>query len=244
MRHRLLALVLLAVTACERGSGDTMTGSGPVPTWVERIRSPARAGTGRPPLLVLLHGIGADEDDLFPLAAEVDDRLLVVSLRAPHGYGPGWAWFRIDFHPGGRLVPDLPQARAALVHLTRWIEAVPSRLGSDPARTFLLGFSQGAMMSLGVLGAIPERLAGVVALSGRTPEDLFEPTAGREAMARVPLLVAHGIADDVLPETEGRRLRDGFASLSRDFTYREFDVGHGITGPEVRLVAAWLAARL
>ncbi len=210
-------------------------------TFVERVRP---APGGRPPLLVLLHGIGADENDLFPLAAELDPRFTVVSLRAPRHYHGGWAWFDIEFAPGGRVVPDVAQARATLADLVAWLEAAPGRLGTDPANTFLFGFSQGAMMSLGVLRTVPERLAGVVALSGRYSADLFPPAAPDDAVGRVPLFVAHGTHDDVLPVEHGRSVRDAFQPLSRDFTYREYPIGHAIGGDELRLVAEWLAARL
>jgi phospholipase/carboxylesterase len=232
--------VVLALAAC-RDAGEHVS---PIPDFVERRADPRRPTAAPPPLLVLLHGIGTDENDLFPLAQAVDPRFAVVSLRAPGDYHGGYAWFHIDFLAGGRVRPDLPQARASLARLIAWIESTPARLGTDPRRTFLLGFSQGAMMALGALGEVPERLAGVVALSGRAPGELFEPRASREAIARVPLLVAHGSHDDVLPVESGRTIRAAFAPLSHDFTYREFPIGHGISDEELALVADWLAAHL
>jgi phospholipase/carboxylesterase len=241
MPTRLAVLgVILALASCRQG-GDVVTSA---PTWIERRAEPRQPSSDRPPLLVMLHGIGADENDLFPLARAVDPRFEVVSLRAPHDYSIGHAWFHIDILPGGRVVPDVGQAHEALADLVRWIEAAPARLGTDARRTFLLGFSQGAMMALGALGAAPERLAGVVALSSRAPAGLFEASASPEAISRVPLFVAHGTHDDVLPVANGRGVRDAFALLSRDFTYEEFPIGHGIGDEELALVAAWLAAHL
>jgi len=216
----------------------------PAPKFVERTTGP-RGGTGETaPLLVLLHGIGADENDLFPLARAFDPRFRVVSLRAPHRYSGGWAWFHIDLLPGGRVIPDTDQARETLADFVRWVEVAPTRLGTDPKRTFLLGFSQGAMMALGVLRAMPERLAGVVALSGRDPAALVDHPASPDAVARVPLLIAHGTLDDVLPVENGRQARDAFSELSRDFTYHEFAIGHAIGDDELAVVASWLAAHL
>jgi len=211
--------------------------------FVERA-VPPRHESSAPPLLVLLHGIGADENDLLPLARFLDPRLHVVSLRAPRDYVVGYAWFPIEFRAEGTVVPDVSAARATLAELTRWIAAAPGRLATDPARTFLLGFSQGAMMSLGALITVPECLAGVIALSGRFSPALFEAKAHAEAIARVPLLVAHGTHDDVLPIEHGRGVRDAFAGRVSELTYREFRVGHGIAPDELELVATWLAARL
>jgi phospholipase/carboxylesterase len=239
-RTRAALCALAALASCG--------GDGPMhapPTWTTRTVEARETSPGeRPPLLVLLHGIGADEDDLLPLASVLDPRFTVTSLRAPHAYHVGAAWFHIDFRPGGQVVPDVDQARETLADLVRWIEAAPARTGTDPARTFLLGFSQGAMMSLGVLETAPERLAGVVALSGRAPGDLFPRRARLEAIAAVPLFVAHGTRDDLLPVDNGRRTRDTYQGVSHDFTYREFPVGHGIGDDELAVVGAWLRAHL
>jgi phospholipase/carboxylesterase len=205
---------------------------------------PAREASAAPPLVLLLHGIGADEHDLLPLARFLDPRCQVVSLRAPRDYVVGHAWFPVDFRPDGSVVPDAAAARETLADLQEWLAAAPARLGTDPARTFLLGFSQGAMMSLGLLLTMPERLAGVAALSGRFAPGLFAATAPPEAIARVPLLVAHGLHDDVLPIVHGRGVRDAFAGRIADFTYRELPIGHEISPAELDLVSGWLSARL
>jgi phospholipase/carboxylesterase len=192
----------------------------------------------------MLHGIGADENDLFPIARLLDPRLKVVSLRAPRPYVSGHAWFDLDFRPDGSVVPDVAQAKAALADLARWLGDAPARHGTDPARTYVLGFSQGAMMNVGLLQTVPERLAGVIALSGRDPTGLFEATADRIEIGQVPLLVAHGQFDDLLPISHGRAIRDRFEGWSRDFSYREFPVAHGVSEEEIEVIADWLARRL
>ncbi len=210
-------------------------------TLVERVLPPREAAPGAPSLLVLLHGIGADEHDLLPLARFLDPRSVVVSLRAPYEYVVGYSWFPVDFRPGGEVVADVPAARASLDGLVRWLDDAPARLGTDASQTRLLGFSQGAMMSLGVLLTAPERLGAVVALSGRFAPALFEATAPAEAVARIPVLVAHGLHDDILPVANGRGVRDMLASRTADLTYREFPIGHEIGPDEIALVADWLA---
>jgi phospholipase/carboxylesterase len=234
-----LAVVLAAVACNDRA--PIM----PAPDFVARVAEPRQAGTdATPPLLVLLHGIGADENDLLPLGPLLDPRLKVVSLRAPRDYQIGYAWFQIDWGADGSVRPHLDQAKQSLADLERWLESAPARYGTDPARTYLLGFSQGAMMSLGVLRTAPQLLAGVMALSGRDPEALFPMTAPADAVGAVPLLVAHGTLDDLLPVENGRRTRAAFEGVSRDFTYREFPVGHGIAQEEILWVREWLRVHL
>jgi len=240
-----VAVALACFAACDEKNGTMQSQRELGPAWLERVLEARATVAGeQPPLLVLLHGIGADESDLLPIAQHLDPRLKVVSLRAPHRYQIGYAWFQIAFRSDGSVVPDVAQARDALADLVRWLEAAPGRLRTDPRRTYLLGFSQGAMMSLGALRTIPDRLAGVVALSGRWADGLFEAPAPRDEVARVPLFVAHGTYDTVLPIDNGRRTRDAFQGLSRDFTYREFPVDHGIDDAELGAVAQWLGERL
>lgn len=234
--------VLVPLAGCGEG-GRSMT-SKESPAWVERVTGPRRGEDGPPPLLVMLHGIGADESDLFPIAHMLDPRFKVVSLRAPRSYYVGYAWFHIDFHADGTLTPHVTEAQQTLADLIRWMRAVPARQGTDPSQTFLLGFSQGAMMSLGVLRSAPDVLAGVVVLSGHPPDRLFEVRAAPEAIARVPLLVVHGTLDEVLPIEGGRRIRTAFETLSRDFTYREYPIGHGVSAEEIAFVNEWLGAHL
>jgi phospholipase/carboxylesterase len=234
--------VAIAAPACD--DPTPMPSASDRPAFVERTLAPRRPSDGPPPLLVLLHGIGADEDDLFPLAAHLDPRLHVVSLRAPRDYQVGYAWFDLGWRADGTVVPDVGQARRALADLVRWLEAAPARLGVDPRRVYLLGFSQGAMMSLGVLRTAPRRLAGVIALSGRASPEVFPGDAPAADVAAVPLFVAHGTVDDVLPIANGRATRDLLEGLVDDFTYREYPIGHGIGPEELRDVAAWLGRRL
>lgn len=236
-----VALVVALLIGC--GDGRRAAFDGPPPALVERVVQPRSPGAGPPPLLVLLHGLGGNEKDLLPVAAQLDPRLLVVSLQAPRSYQAGFAWFQITFRGGGVLAPDVGQARDALQGLARWLKAAPARLGADPRRVFLLGFSQGAMLSLGVVRVVPERIAGAIALSGRFDDALFdEPPASR--IGDVALFVAHGMQDDLLPVTDGRAIRDLFKPLVRDFAYHEYPVGHAIAPAEIDDVAAWLAERL
>jgi phospholipase/carboxylesterase len=242
MRRGMAGLALAVVLGA--GACNDRHPTMPAPDFVARVAEPRTAAAGRPPLLVLLHGIGADENDLLPLAPLLDPRLKVVSLRAPRNYPVGYAWFQIDFGADGSVRPHTDQATQSLADLVRWLERAPERYGTDPERTYLLGFSQGAMMSLGVLRTAPELLAGVMALSGRDPATLFPTTASPDAVGAVPLLVAHGTFDDLLPVENGRRTRAAFEGTSRDFTYREFPVAHGIDQEEILWVRDWLRAHL
>ena len=134
--------------------------------FVSAVRDP-RQPAPRPPLLVLLHGIGADEHDLLAVADALDPRLAVASLRAPHEAEPmGYAWYAMDW---SRRPPaaDLAQAEQSRAAIAAFLPDLVARLAADPARVFLFGFSQGAIMSLEVALTRPDLVRGVVLHSSR-----------------------------------------------------------------------------
>ncbi|WP_041453289.1 alpha/beta hydrolase [Anaeromyxobacter dehalogenans] len=203
---------------------------------------PPRVPSARPPLLVLLHGIGADERDLLPLAAHLDPRFLTVSLRAPNEAEPmGFAWYAIDW----RTAPprhDVAQAAASLEALLAFLAGAPAALGTDPARTFLLGFSQGAAMALAAALARPELVRGAVLHSGRPLPGQPAPAGG---LAGLEVLVLHGLADPVLPPAQGRAIRDLLAPvLGPRLTHLELEGAHEVTAETLSEAARWLSARL
>jgi phospholipase/carboxylesterase len=208
---------------------------------------PPRVPSPRPPLVVLLHGIGADEHDLLPLAGALDPRLLVVSLRAPYEAEPmGYAWYALDWRTSPPT-PRLDEAERSRAALAAFLPELVARAGADPARVFLFGFSQGAIMALAVALTRPELLRGVVAHSARLLPFLEQPgrRAPPEALARLDALVLHGADDDVIPVENGRAIRELLGPLLGDrITYAEHEAGHSVTEASLADAAAWLAVRL
>lgn len=208
------------------------------------VREPSRMVQTAPPLLLLLHGIGSNEEDLFGLAPYLDERFLVVSARAPVAldYG-GFGWFRIDFTPGG-MIADVEQAKRSLAMLPGFIDGLVETYGADGRRVYPMGFSQGAMMSLALTLTSPERVAGVVAMSGRLPKQDLGLEPDEEAVAGKPILVTHGIYDPVLPVENGRSVRDYLSELPVELTYREYPMAHEVSMESLRDVTQWLTEAL
>lgn len=208
------------------------------------VREPREPSDGAPPLLLLLHGIGSNEADLFSLAPQLDGRFRVISARAPVVLGAGaFGWFNIEFTPEG-LVADVAQARSSLAALAKFLDELVAAYRVDPRGVYLLGFSQGAMMSLSLMLAHPSKVAGVVAMSGRLPADALAGLAEPDALVGLPVFVTHGIYDPVLPVESGREIRDRLSSLPVELTYREYPMGHEVSLESLRDVARWLTDTL
>lgn len=209
-----------------------------------RFQPPKQASPGSVPLLVMLHGIGSHEEDLIQLAPYLDPRFAVVSLRAPLSLPMGgFAWFEMTWTEEGP-VGNIPQARASLQLLSTFLEQVLQEgipdVPFDPAQVYLLGFSQGAIMSLALALTQPEKLAGIVAMSGRLPAEIVAEAAPPEHLQNLSILAVHGRQDTVLPIDCGREIRDYFSRLPLRFTYREYDMGHEVSPQSLLDIQAWL----
>lgn len=216
----------------------------PTLSLVHLIRRPLAATGGKPPLLLLLHGVGSHEQDLFGLASLLDPRFFVVSARAPITLGPGaYAWFHVQWTAEGPVATGT-EAEESLVILSRFIAELVEAYSLDGKRVYLLGFSQGSIMSLALALTTPELVAGLVVNSGRLLLEMLPKLAPREALAGLPILVTHGTQDQVLPIRFGRAIRDELGTLPVAVSYREYPMAHEISAESLSDVAAWLRARL
>ena len=206
-------------------------------------RQPAPEGM-KPPLLLMLHGVGANERDLSPLAPELDPRLQILSLRAPLTRGPNsYAWFTVAFLPTGfKIAPEqLEASRKVVIEFTH---ASIKRYDADPERVYLLGFSQGAITALTVALTEPELLAGVIALSGRIPPEVEPWIVAPERTAGLPVFLAHGRQDSVIPYEWAERARPILERQRIALEYHAYDMDHQIGAQTLVDLTAWLTAHL
>ena len=201
-----------------------------------RIRPAAGDPAGA---LVLLHGRGSDENDLFGLFDLLDPegRLVGVTPRAPLALPPGGAHWYAVYRVG---YPD-PETFAPTYALgSAWVDALPDVTGVPLERTVLGGFSQGAVMSFAFgLGMGRPRPAGIVALSGFVPTvDGWE--LDPETPRGLPVLLAHGTQDPVISVDFARSARERLEAAGADLRYRESPIGHQIDPGTVREIVGWL----
>ena len=119
------------------------------------------------PLLLLLHGYGSNEEDLFSFASELPEDYYVVSARAPFDLSYGsYAWYAINFDADENKFSDIGQARASRDIIARFIDELVTNYAIDAENVTLIGFSQGCILSYAVAVSYPEKVQRVVAMSG------------------------------------------------------------------------------
>ena len=203
-----------------------------------RVREPRGEPQGA---LVLLHGRGTSEHDLFPLldVLDPDRRLVGVTPGGPLALPPGGRhWYairRVGAPPPDTFLPTYER-------LTAWFDALPEALGVPVERTVVGGFSQGAVMSYAVgLGAGRPTPAGILAMSGFMPtvEDFALDLEGRQGF---PVAIAHGELDQIIGVEWGRDARDRLTAAGADVLYRETPMPHTVDPRVIPELGEWLRA--
>ena len=199
---------------------------------------------GPAPAVFVLHGRGADEEDLLPVAQHLPDELAVVSLRAPDRLMGGYTWYELEMPDGDlhRSQPNQEEFRRSLDSVSESIDAAIETYDLDPDRIGLLGFSQGSITSLALLCEHPERFAWVVALHGYLADSHadIEP-AGIEGK---PVFVGSGTMDQVIPTERAEAAADRLRELGADVESNQYGSAHGIGRDELADIVAWVESRM
>ncbi|MBC7797687.1 MAG: hypothetical protein H7Z37_12510, partial [Pyrinomonadaceae bacterium] len=157
-----------------------------------------QAENGKSPLLLLLHGIGSNEHDLFGLTPYLDERFFIASAQAPIALdSQAFAWFELSFSLQG-MTANLEQAETSRQLLINFIAELIEKHDLNAEKVFLCGFSQGAIMSHAVMLSATEKLAGIVAMSGRMISKELLQNADSSKLKDFPVLIVHGKHDTVL----------------------------------------------
>jgi len=194
----------------------------------------------RYPTILALHGRGSNEQDLIELAPHLPEDLLWISPRAPLVLGAdSHEWYRVKVI--GR--PDPVQVMAALETIDHFIDEILSTYPVDPQKLFLLGFSQGSILSMCYMLSHPSRIAGVIAQSGYIPNGVDLEIEEADVKDK-PFILTHGEQDPLLPIDWARASRDQLQKLGVNLTYYEFQMGHNVTMESLSVISTWLKKQL
>jgi phospholipase/carboxylesterase len=211
---------------------------------VHAVREPKNNSAEAAPLLILLHGVGSNEQDLIGLAPVFDPRMFVVSARAPITLGHGsYGWYHVQFTATGPII-DPGEAESSRRLVLKFVEELCDSYKVDRRRVFLMGFSQGCIMSLAAGLTEPRRFSGIVGMSGRLLPGILSKAAPPEQLTGLPVLIVHGTQDNVLQIEYGRGIRDALQELPVDLTYREYPMGHSVSQQSLNDITSWLTKRL
>ncbi len=207
---------------------------------VYQIREP-KIKADKNPLLLLLHGYGSNEADLFSFAAELPDEYYVVSARAPYDLQYGsYAWYAINFDADQNKFSDHDQAVISRDLVLNFIDELIANYPIDASNITLIGFSQGSILSYSIALSYPEKVQKVAAMSGYLNLDIIKENYQNNDFSNLKIFAYHGTVDQVIPVDWARKAPAILESLGIKTTYKEYPIGHGVSPQSFYDLKNWL----
>ena len=239
LKNSLIAFVLLFLMANSVWGQDTKLNEDLGLKYL--VQLPAEKSE-RPPVIILLHGRGSNERDLFSLRTKLPKNYLIISARAPYDLGSGtFQWFEMTMVNGKREgnVEHLANSRKLL---TKFIDVVVSKYSADPKHVYMMGFSQGAMMSYEVGLTTPDKLKGIGVLSGSIFESLMPLVKVTPALKQLKIFIGHGTADPLIGFDLANLSNTYLKSIGLSPEFHSYtNMTHQINAEELDDLMKWLA---
>lgn len=199
----------------------------------------------KPGLLLMLHGYGSDENDLFSFANELPEELFIVSAKAPYPLQPyGHAWYSIYFDSTDGKFNDIDQAKSSIELIAQFIDELVENYQLNGQQVTVLGFSQGAILGYALAFKYPQKVKNLIALSGYIDRDLLPEHSNESNYEHLQVYASHGTVDQVIPVEWARRTPTILDQYQIKNTYSEFPVGHGVAPQNFFEFKNWLLEQL
>jgi phospholipase/carboxylesterase len=197
------------------------------------------------PLLIMLHGYGSDENDLFSFANELPEELFIISLKAPYPLQPqGNAWYAINFDAEQNKWNDNDEAKLSMEILIKCIDMACEKYPINKNNISLLGFSQGTILGMATALNHPSKIKNVIGLSGYINHDILPKNTNDLDYSNLNFYCSHGTVDQVIPIEWARQTPVFLKSLNIKHTYSEFPVGHGVAPKNFYELRDWISTKI
>ena len=208
------------------------------------IRMPSLNKEGPYPLLILMHGLGSNEKDLYSFAEHLDQGLLISAVQAPYQIGPNrFSWYDLDLN-GGDFIYSFDQLKSSRVKLLKYISQLQKAYHIDPDKIYLGGFSQGAIMSLATALNHSDLIAGAMVLSGDLLDEVEEELKGKKVDPELNIYMSHGRQDQVLTFAEAQKDANYLDKLNIKFEEHWFDTKHTISTKNFISLNEWMTRQV
>ncbi|SHG16002.1 phospholipase/carboxylesterase [Flavobacterium segetis] len=205
-----------------------------------KIREP-KVVLNKNPLLLLLHGYGSNEADLFSFAEELPETYYIISARAPYDMQYGsYAWYAINFDADQNKFSDNEQAKTSRDLIAKFINELVQKYPINANDVSLIGFSQGSILSYAVALSYPEKVQRVVAMSGYLNLDIVADDYLKNTLSNLKIFASHGTVDQVIPIAWARKTPAILENLGIAVTYKEYPIGHGVAPQNFYDLKNWL----
>lgn len=203
------------------------------------VREP-KIKTAHPPAIILMHGVGSNEHDLFSLADQFPDNFLVISARGPLTLSTGrYAWFHVDFATGKPVINFEEQEKSRQL-IAKFIGEMKAKYSFDEKNIFLGGFSQGGIMSYSVALTNPGLVKGIAVMSGRLLQEIRPMVQPSEELKKLNVFISHGIEDELLTIDYARDAKQWLENKGITPEYHEYHAAHQLLPQMTADMLKWL----
>jgi len=187
------------------------------------------------PALFLIHGMGSNENDLVGLVTSLKEKCHIFSIRGPISQPPGYAFFTIE----GLGKPHRTVFDQVIKDLQSFIQEAMEEYSVDREQVYLLGFSQGAILSQTLALVMGKQIKGIVALSGYIPA-FAKGEYATQPVDQLNVFISHGELDNMLPFEWGVASKDYFTEQGANVTFKSYPIAHGVAAENHRDLLAFL----
>jgi len=203
------------------------------------LTRPANASVDNPPLLILLHGVGSNEESMHQLAQYVDPSFLVISARGPFISGSNsYRWYDVDFSTGKPVI-NAEEAEKS-TQILHFVKSLPEELVFDKNQVVIGGFSQGGIMAYELGLNNPSLFEATISLSGRMMVSTIEKLQSKD-LAGSKTLIIHGNSDPVLPIQYAEQAQQLIRNRGGMVDYHKIQLDHSISQETIGLLNNWLS---
>ena len=189
------------------------------------------------PLIVLIHGYGSNERDLFSLIDYFPIDSYVISLRAPKElFNDSYAWYDIYLDSNNKFY-DHDAAARVRDELFHFIDDLSKSPNIDSHNITLIGFSQGAILSHAISFSYPEKIKNIIALSGVVDEKIMKKTS---LIPKTNIYISHGTNDNLIDYETSKESLNFYIENDIKFKFESYDQGHGINQQNLEAMIKWL----
>lgn len=192
-------------------------------------------------VVVLIHGYGSNEKDLYSLSGIFPNDVMLVFPRGPIAYSnTSFSWYDIGFKADGNHERNMDQAYQSNKQLVMFIESISNTYLLPQSKLVVGGFSQGAILSVNMCVENPHLMDGVIGLSGTLLHESVLPINGlSEQYKEIHVFYAHGTNDKLLPIHHGRKVKELLINCGVQLDYREYTIEHTIQQNEIKDLISW-----
>ena len=193
------------------------------------------------PLIILIHGYGSNEKDLFSLIDYLPKEAYIISLRGPiELFNNSYAWYDIYVDANNKFY-DHEGAKKIRDESSKFIDEIIKHPNIDSDNITLIGFSQGAILSHAISYSYPRKIKNIMALSGVIDEKIMKRA---DSKPKTNIYISHGTNDNMIDYHISRESLNFYKSKNIDFTFESYDQGHGINEKNLKSLIIWLKEKI